>query len=301
MPTMTPFGARFAAFAFQAGARSVVGSSGSGPAIVARISAQSSAVRASGPTVSSVNESGIALARLTRPLVGLKPLTPQTRAGGFEPGNRGRRRGRDPTFPDLRAAFGELALGVIHVLVRERHAVQRSLRLAARERAVRGLGGFQRILGLDAREGVQLRLPLVDAFEQRLGGFDRRHLAAADRGGEILQCQFCWIAHRPASLRCAAMNVAGSVSISSARFSAAKRVTVGAVARAMRAGDSGASGTRAAAAIVATRSGVTSSGMWHLPGGKPRPAVSRSRIDHMACRGVAVIARGEQRWTLRAA
>src|ERR1044071_2276857 len=77
-----PFGARLAAFAFQAGAPSVVGSSGSGPAIAATISAQSSAVRASGPTVSSVNESGIALARLMRPLVGLKPLTPQKGAGG---------------------------------------------------------------------------------------------------------------------------------------------------------------------------------------------------------------------------
>src|ERR1044071_1959162 len=76
-----PFGARLAALAFQAGAPSVVGSSGSGPAIAAKTSAQSSAVRASGPTVSSVNESGIALARLTRPLVGLKPLTPQKCAG----------------------------------------------------------------------------------------------------------------------------------------------------------------------------------------------------------------------------
>src|SRR5438477_8315520 len=76
-----PFGARFAAFAFQAGAPSVVGSSGSGPAIATRISAQSSAVRASGPTVSSVNESGIALARLTRPFVGFNPVTPQKCAG----------------------------------------------------------------------------------------------------------------------------------------------------------------------------------------------------------------------------
>src|SRR5436189_852221 len=81
MPTVIPFGARFAALAFHAGAPSVVGSSGSGPAIAVRISAQSSAVRAIGPTVSSVNESGIALARLTRPLVGFSPVTPQKCAG----------------------------------------------------------------------------------------------------------------------------------------------------------------------------------------------------------------------------
>src|SRR2546421_4419413 len=81
MPMAIPFVARFASFAFQDGAPSVVGSSGSGPAIAATISAQSSAVRASGPTVSSVNESGIALARLTRPLVGFSPVTPQKCAG----------------------------------------------------------------------------------------------------------------------------------------------------------------------------------------------------------------------------
>src|SRR6266550_5801360 len=81
MPTVIPFGARFAALAFHAGAPSVVGSSGSGPAIAAAISAQSSTVRASGPTVSRVNESGIALARLRRPFVGFSPVTPQKCAG----------------------------------------------------------------------------------------------------------------------------------------------------------------------------------------------------------------------------
>src|SRR6478736_397806 len=76
-----PRAERFASPAFHGGAPSVVGSSGSGPAIASMISAQSSAVRASGPTVSSVNESGIALARLTRPLVGFSPVTPQKCAG----------------------------------------------------------------------------------------------------------------------------------------------------------------------------------------------------------------------------
>jgi hypothetical protein len=51
----------------QAGAPLVVGSSGSTPAMTEPISAQSSALNANGPTVSSVNDSGIALARLTRP------------------------------------------------------------------------------------------------------------------------------------------------------------------------------------------------------------------------------------------
>ena len=109
------------------------------------------------------------------------------RAGGLEPLHRGRGRRRDPAFADLRAAFGELALGVVHVLVGERHAVQRPLRLAGGKRAIRRLGGFQRVLGLDPRERVERRLPFVDARDQRLGDFDRRDLAPPDRGREVLQ------------------------------------------------------------------------------------------------------------------
>src|ERR1043165_3989030 len=81
MPRVMLRGARLAACASQIGAPSLVGSSGSGPMIAAAISPQSSAVRARGPTVSSVYESGIALARLTRPLVGFSPVTPQKCAG----------------------------------------------------------------------------------------------------------------------------------------------------------------------------------------------------------------------------
>src|SRR5436190_18912636 len=81
MPIVRPLAERFIALASHFGAVAVVGSSGSGPAIRLRISAQSSADCANGPTVSSVNDSGMQLARLTRLLVGLKPLTPQKCAG----------------------------------------------------------------------------------------------------------------------------------------------------------------------------------------------------------------------------
>src|ERR1051325_4899828 len=81
MPIIMLRDARCAACGSQGGAPSVVGSSGSGPMVAAAISPQSSAVRASGPTVSSEYESGIALARLTRPLVGFSPVTPQKCAG----------------------------------------------------------------------------------------------------------------------------------------------------------------------------------------------------------------------------
>jgi hypothetical protein len=59
----------------------VVGSSGSAPAISPTSSAQSSTDCASGPTVSSDCDSGIAPARLISPTVVLKPVTPQKCAG----------------------------------------------------------------------------------------------------------------------------------------------------------------------------------------------------------------------------
>ena len=114
-----------------------------------------------------------------------------------------------------------LPLRVVHVLVRDRHAVQRAFRLAGRERAVGGLRGLQRILGLDARERVERRLPLVDAREQRLGDFHGRHLAPPDRGGEVLQVHLCDIAHRLASFICTTRKLDGSVSSGIAMFSAA--------------------------------------------------------------------------------
>ena len=56
-------------------------SSGSGPAIASRSSAQSSAVRASGPTVSYVHETGTTPRFGTRPVEGRMPVTPQNAAG----------------------------------------------------------------------------------------------------------------------------------------------------------------------------------------------------------------------------
>src|SRR5207245_11095800 len=69
--------------AMQSGTGSVdaVGSSGSAPAINPSSSAQSSALCANGPTVSSDCDSGIAPARLTRPTVVFSPVTPQKCAG----------------------------------------------------------------------------------------------------------------------------------------------------------------------------------------------------------------------------
>src|ERR1700675_1299635 len=63
------------------GPATAVGSSPSAPAIRPNRTAQSSALRASGPTVSSDCDNGIAPARLTRPTVVFNPVTPQKCAG----------------------------------------------------------------------------------------------------------------------------------------------------------------------------------------------------------------------------
>ena len=81
---------------------------------------------------------------------------------------------------------------------------------------------------------------------KRLRQLDRRQLAAPDRCRDFLEREFRGIAHRPISSRCTATKVDGSVSNAISIFSAAKRAIVGPVARAMRAADPGASGTRAA-------------------------------------------------------
>ena len=59
------------------GAPSVVGSRGSSPAIAASTSAASSTLRAMGPSLSSVQESSIAPARLTLPKVGRTAVVAQ--------------------------------------------------------------------------------------------------------------------------------------------------------------------------------------------------------------------------------
>src|SRR5207249_3948971 len=59
----------------------LVSSAGSGPAIAANTSAQSSAERPIGPTLSSVHDSAIAPWRDTSPYVGRNPVTPEYALG----------------------------------------------------------------------------------------------------------------------------------------------------------------------------------------------------------------------------
>ena len=102
--------------------------------------------------MSSVNESGIALARLTRPLVGLKPVTPQKCAGRrieppvSEPSAAGTSRARD-----RRAGAGRRAAG-----------------------DARGFHGLRDVAGVDVVPGrPEGELHHVERAEpERAGGFE---------------------------------------------------------------------------------------------------------------------------------
>ena len=128
--------------------------------------------------------------------------------------------------------------------------------LAARERAVRGLGGRQRLVGLDAHEGVERRLPALDAREQapRVTSTDeslRRRIAAAT--SVRVSSAGSLTGRSPAAAP--PTKLAGSVSNGNRDFlgGEARDHRRRPRARCARA-DLGASGTRAAAAMVATRS-----------------------------------------------
>ena len=76
---------------------------------------------------------------------------------------------------DLRAAGHDLAGVVIHVLVRQRHAMQHAGVVALGERGIGGIRRGERFVRLDRHEGVEARLPLRDPVEAGL-----RHLARGD-------------------------------------------------------------------------------------------------------------------------
>ena len=101
------------------------------------------------------------------------------RTGGVEPGEDGRGdAGRWPAH-QRGPALGELAGAVEHVLVRQRHAVQRPERLAARRGPVGRVGRRQRALRIEPRHGVQRPGPGPSSAASTAS----RGLAAADLAG----------------------------------------------------------------------------------------------------------------------
>ena len=92
------------------------------------------------------------------------------RTGSIQAGERGRCRRCHPVASDLRAAGRDPPLAVIHVLVRQRHAVERPLPAAALGLGIGQVGGRLSMRGVELDEGVKLVIPAVDALE---AGLDR--------------------------------------------------------------------------------------------------------------------------------
>ncbi len=103
------------------------------------------------------------------------------RAGGREPLEHGRGVGGDQLAENLGAARGCRAAAREHVLVGQRHAVQRPARYATRQRRVGARSGVERRLGLERDEGVDARLPSRDARQAGAHDLDRRDLPGGDR------------------------------------------------------------------------------------------------------------------------
>ena len=80
--------------------------------------------------------------------------------------------------PDPGAAARDLAGPVVHVLVGERHARERAARLAAAPVPVHLPRPGQRVVALDADEGVEVGVQPVDARERRFHQIGGGELAA---------------------------------------------------------------------------------------------------------------------------
>ncbi len=85
---------------------------------------------------------------------------------------------------DLRTPGGDLALAIEHVLVRERHAVERQLVLALFDFRVDGLGGLQRNVAFEAHEAVRHLVRGLEPVDGFLGRLDARDLLLPDGLGE---------------------------------------------------------------------------------------------------------------------
>jgi hypothetical protein len=125
-----------------------------------------------------------------------------------------RRHRRAPVAADAAAAGRELALSVIHVLVRHRHAVQRPAALAGGELGVHRLGLRESFLLVDAQEGIHPRLPDLDAGKAGLGRLDGSDALFRDRLGDFAQLpkRQVVVPHERASFAMMLANAAGSSS-----------------------------------------------------------------------------------------
>src|SRR3954447_16599072 len=173
------------------------------------------------------------------------------RAGILQPLQRGGGGGRDPVAANFGAAGDDLAGVVIHVLVRQRHAMQRAATVSFRQRRIGGIRRSQRFLLLDRHERIEARLPLRDAGKAGLRHLARRHALACDGLGYFRQRKSCGFGrvHRRASFW-TTRNVAGSRSNGSVPAIGARPSNAGPMELAILAATSSVTGTPATSAIA---------------------------------------------------
>src|SRR3954447_21253581 len=163
-----------------------------------------------------------------------------------------RGRGRNEFAANAGAAGDHPAGVVIHVLVRQRHSVQRALWFAICKRLIRHVGRRKRRFGLDRHERIEAGLPLGDALQARLRDLARRQPLLRDRlrdGGQRQQCRFA--AHCfDAFGSCTRRKVAGSRSNGSVPATGAKPSNAGPMELAMRVATSALTGSPATSAIA---------------------------------------------------
>ena len=81
------------------------------------------------------------------------------------------------------------ALGRIDVLMRDRDAVQRTLRPIGHDFRFGALGLLERAFARHFHEGMELAVEPVDPLEMRLHELDGRELALGDQGAGFGDCQ----------------------------------------------------------------------------------------------------------------
>src|SRR6516162_3947702 len=111
------------------------------------------------------------------------------RPGVLEPLDRCCRISRPECAANLGAAPARLTRPVVHVLVRERHAVEGAEQPAGLAQPVEALGGLQCLLRLEGITRVDRRVAGLEGVERGLGEGDSGNLALAHRLARLDQCQ----------------------------------------------------------------------------------------------------------------
>ena len=109
------------------------------------------------------------------------------RTGAVQALRRGCGDGSNPVTQDCRSAGGHSSGAIEQVLVRERHPVQGSEVATAGDGLVGLRRGRERLVGVDADEGVGGRMQALDSLEARARALDARHLSGADGVGDLDQ------------------------------------------------------------------------------------------------------------------